>query len=845
MKPVLPFVFLLFFFPGGYAQDNYKLKVLLCSSTEYGDREEAFFCSGEDETTECTLYRLRQVCQEKQGKEKMYEYMGKAIDSSKGHLTETSNIELVLFYANMLEQIGESYAAKRYYEYALNAEHSEEFYTVLAKISLTGLKGNTEEILRTTDHFDTLTESFSAADKILLAFRMSRYISNIDYLNLLSSLEGYLEGVSDADLKIEYLKIYLYLAATYRGQNIDRLADELLGTYDRADINRIRVPYRYHTFKGEYKDALEQARLAVEDVFGPFDTNEQLLDMYEASSLHPWDKVIAYAHAQLYQTRIGADISVVKNAFSVFQGVYDLDLTDRIERSYSISAEPSNKLDPKFNNPLVIGNYLHAATGEERYLDASLSILDGYIGAGTLFWVAARERMRWDGTFAGALEEILRQEMIFRSLPETTSLPDLFAQEQLLRSLRETFRAEYADFYDSLRQQRQLRLADLRTFLATDTAGLVGFYINEEILYRFFISSDTTEIRKLKNVDSEVQRLTHALAARVSNPDSSAAIAADSYRLYSLLFAGLDSLLPPRLYVVATGALIDIPFAVLRTLPPDTTAQYLGLTHALSRQFSIGSMCLLANQERQPAKAYPLVFAPSFQGEPLAATSLRQAGFLLPPLTYNQDEARAIAELGYGKYLYGSSATRAIYRARASEHGILHLASHAISSKTNGIESRIFLLDDVGAPEALYASDLGQQTLAAELVVLSACETGNGGQNIVEGRVGLTKAYLSAGARSVVASDWSVDDYATASMMETFYAATAEGVAPDEALRRARVAYLREHPEASVADWGAFAAYGGMVAPRWERASRWSDWWWLAAVGGVALGLFVWVRRLF
>jgi len=79
---------------------------------------------------------------------------------------------------------------------------------------------------------------------------------------------------------------------------------------------------------------------------------------------------------------------------------------------------------------------------------------------------------------------------------------------------------------------------------------------------------------------------------------------------------------------------------------------------------------------------------------------------------------------------------------------------------------------------------LGGMKLSADLVVLSACETALGGERAGEGMIGLTYAFRHAGARSVVASQWKVDDASTGALMKAFYTHLKAGVPKDEALRR-------------------------------------------------------------
>jgi CHAT domain-containing protein len=98
--------------------------------------------------------------------------------------------------------------------------------------------------------------------------------------------------------------------------------------------------------------------------------------------------------------------------------------------------------------------------------------------------------------------------------------------------------------------------------------------------------------------------------------------------------------------------------------------------------------------------------------------------------------------------------------------------------------------------------------LKAELVVLSACETGLGGKVPGEGLVGLTRALQYAGARSVVASQWEVDDVSTKTLMVAFHAKLRRGVAKDEALREAMTAVAKDPTTAHPYFWAAFVLVG-------------------------------------
>src|SRR5262249_51371337 len=114
------------------------------------------------------------------------------------------------------------------------------------------------------------------------------------------------------------------------------------------------------------------------------------------------------------------------------------------------------------------------------------------------------------------------------------------------------------------------------------------------------------------------------------------------------------------------------------------------------------------------------------------------------------------------------------------------------------------------------SSKYSQLKLKAELVMLSACESGRGQNVRGEGLIGLTRALQCDGARSVLASQWKVADFSTAQLMLTFHRHLRAGLAKDEALRRA-MARVRQAPEmAHPYFWTAF-----FLARLWCLAEHW------------------------
>jgi len=153
-----------------------------------------------------------------------------------------------------------------------------------------------------------------------------------------------------------------------------------------------------------------------------------------------------------------------------------------------------------------------------------------------------------------------------------------------------------------------------------------------------------------------------------------------------------------------------------------------------------------------------------------------------------REEARRIARADATLHV-GAAATAE--RARSPETtaaAVLHFATHAEVTPWTPERSALLLAGNEGR---LATAGIEGLRLSADLVTLSGCRTGGGYRMAGEGVIGLGRSFLIAGSRSVVMSLWEVEDRAAAVFMENFYGHLRDGVARDEALRRARLAMAR------------------------------------------------------
>jgi CHAT domain-containing protein len=272
-------------------------------------------------------------------------------------------------------------------------------------------------------------------------------------------------------------------------------------------------------------------------------------------------------------------------------------------------------------------------------------------------------------------------------------------------------------------------------------------------------------------------------------------------RLYEALLAPAEQWLRDRqsLLIAPDGALHYLPFEALLSDGQEPSF----LLHRWAISYTPSASVLANLQQRQPAafgKEF-LAFA-----DPVYAGGLRR-------LTASGYEANHIAQL------YRSADTAVYLRHAASAAAVknnahlaaarrLHFATHGrMNDQPSG--SGLWLSPTSPAEDGLLqVADIFGLKLQADLVTLSACETGLGPELKGEGVMGLARAFLFAGAASVAVSLWQVDDAATAALMVKFYERMQRGEAKAAALRQAKLELLADGTYAHPNYWAAFVLNG-------------------------------------
>ncbi len=157
--------------------------------------------------------------------------------------------------------------------------------------------------------------------------------------------------------------------------------------------------------------------------------------------------------------------------------------------------------------------------------------------------------------------------------------------------------------------------------------------------------------------------------------------------------------------------------------------------------------------------------------------------------------------------LIGAEATRrGFLSARPSGYAMLHFAAHAEADPQRPLESAVILTKE-GDSYKLYARDIADLPLSADLVTLSACRSAGARAYGGEGLVGFAWAFLQSGAHAVIAGLWDVSDSTSSTLMKNMYAGVSHGLSPAAALRQAKLALLQAPATRKPYYWAPFQTY--------------------------------------
>ncbi len=275
-------------------------------------------------------------------------------------------------------------------------------------------------------------------------------------------------------------------------------------------------------------------------------------------------------------------------------------------------------------------------------------------------------------------------------------------------------------------------------------------------------------------------------------------------QLHQLLIEPIADLLPtnPNAHIifVPQDQLFLVPFAALQ----DKDGKYLLEKHTILTSPSIQVLELTRQQRQQigSGESFLVVGNPTM---PSVSFRMGQPPRQLSSLPDAEREALAIASFLNTTALIGNQATKATIVQQMPKARIIHLATHGLMDNEQGLKSALVLAPSDQDNGLLTAEEILNLQLNAELVVLSACNTGRG-QVTGDGVIGLSRSLISAGVPSVIVSLWAVPDSPSATLMTEFYRQLQQNPDKAQALRQAMLTMIKQHPNPK--DWAAFTLIG-------------------------------------
>lgn len=501
-------------------------------------------------------------------------------------------------------------------------------------------------------------------------------------------------------------------------------------------------------------------------------------------------------------------------------------------------ADRAAAADPAKRDALALEMFEAAQIARSGYTSRTVSLATARLAGGSqeignvIRQTQENERRRF--ALASQLNRVLAVQPELRDEHQAERLRrDLATAEAEAAQLDQTTQAAFAGYRQVL--ATPLETAALQGLLRPDEAVL-AILAGDRVSYGFLVRHDRLRVWRIAAGDldfgdavSGLRRSMGQSKGRLKRFDLGLA-----HQLYTLLLGPAADDLSGVTHLVMTvnGALASLPFAVLVASPPAPgqsygEADWLVRHYALTLVPSVRSFADLRRATPPRRAAKPLIgfgdFRPdgspkaAFAGLPASCARDLETLGTLAPLPGTAAELRGIAgQLGGASALVlGAGFTKtAVEQAPLSDYRVVYFATHGVLASDLRCFTEPALVtsasgSDGGSP-LLGAGEILDLRLNADLVVLSACNTGGGdGKSGGEALSGLARAFFYAGARRLVVSHWSVPDAATATLMRRLFAADLAGGA--DALRQAQLSMLGEAGHGTPADWAHPWYWGGFT----------------------------------
>lgn len=466
---------------------------------------------------------------------------------------------------------------------------------------------------------------------------------------------------------------------------------------------------------------------------------------------------------------------------------------------------------------------------------------------------------------------IKEQEQIYNKLQEKRtplekdSLRGLLNEFNNKRKLFKTrIEQEFPKYTNLKYQQKDIQANDIQALLK-ESEAMIEYVIGDSMIYILYL--DRTNLRVIERPldKKELTRKIKEMHQTLSDYNGLSKRQKEAYRSYtSSAYWFYQNLVAPvieqsnqikKLIVITDGELGHLPFEVfLVEAAPQKRMDYANLSYLMNDYVLSYHYSATLWKESKEGKA------PQNNGQMLGvaanyATKIKPSNGItrlpayqriranLDSLPNAREEVEILSKQFKGYFAFDNMASEKVFKEKSSEFAVIHLALHGLlNSRAQMLSSLVFTEDgDSVENNFLQAYEISKLNLNADLVVLSACETGYGKFEKGNGIASLARSFMYAGASSLVVSLWQVNDFSTSEIMKLFYQNLTKGMGKAEALREAKLSYMKkaegifEHP----AFWSPFIQIGTSDAIHLKSKSDRSFLWWGLGILSMVLLLYL------
>lgn len=420
-----------------------------------------------------------------------------------------------------------------------------------------------------------------------------------------------------------------------------------------------------------------------------------------------------------------------------------------------------------------------------------------------------------------------------------------FKRDQINSLLKE----KYSDQFELLDNSQIVGLSQIKEELGKDEV-ILSYSIARDQLFGLYISADTAYTSNLGSA-SEIDSLAYTFRKLCSDRNSSL----DGFKKVS--FSLFQRLIDPFSLPNSIGRLLLVPDEKLFTFPFEALVTSTDGSSFKDLDYLLGnfevrysqSLTLLnyLNVKSASQNKSVLAMAPRFDGQFEQELSFAERSGLVA-IPHTEMEVENISTFFSTKKLIGNDATEESLTRDIHNYGIIHLATHGLLNDKEPLNSKILFQKsqtDTLSDGMLHSFEILNMNIDAEMVVLSACNTGVGKINKGEGVQSIASSFFYSGARSVVMSQWPANDQSTSIIMSSFYENLSKGSAKSTALRLAKLDYLSSAPKLASHPyyWSQFVLYGKNDPIGFDRSSLLNPLLWFLGLAGVIALVAIVIKR--